>query len=422
MVVVALSGVPIVIWLVGIGAAVVPADGAALIRMAGKGAALSGLALYSLMPILSMRHRFVERLFGGLDRVYRLHTAAGKISFFLILAHPVCLGLGRLLGGSGLTVIWDWSSLLVILGISSLVGLAVITAFAIYAHIKHQRWIVVHRLFGWLLPLFFVHALVADAQTVHNRTLLTYMLAFGGLGFIAFLYRSVFGRLIKKYHYVVMEVNHVMPTVTELVLKPVAIPISYVPGQFAYMSLRADGMDSEAHPFSFTTANNGPYVRFAVKDLGDDTKHIKELKVGTDAYLEGPYGSFSYKSSKNKQQVWIAGGVGITPFLAMARSLSSRSGYNIHMFYGAEELSDAAFLHELISIRKTIPDVFDFSIVDRQVSGFVTAEMVERELSELARPDYFICGPPAMMQILRDQLIAKGVADQHIYTEEFSML
>jgi len=423
LVVFALAVVPIVLWLAAADRAELFGSGVAAIAAAGKVAALSGMALYSLMPILSMRHRIIEQAFGGLDKVYKLHATSGKVSFYVILAHPLLLAASAVLGGAGIAEVWNWASAVVILGILGLIGLIVITAFTIYAHVKHQKWIAVHRLFGWLLPVFFAHALLARSQIIANRSLFVYMVGLGSLGLGAFLYRSVFGRfVIKKYRYVIAEVNRVTPTVTELVLKPKGIPISYTPGQFAYLSVRNDAVDAEAHPYSFTTANNGPYVRFAVKALGDDSAKLQDINPGADAYLEGPYGNFSYHNSKNKNQVWIAGGVGITPFLSMARSLSAQNKYNIHLFYAAEAMSDAVFLRELLAIRNYLFDSFETTIVNRQLSGFVSVDMIEQQIPDMTIQDYLICGPPTMMKVLKKQLLAKGVPDHAIHTEEFSML
>jgi len=418
-----LIGMPVVLWLADAGFLVVTENSSAFLKSIGKASAFVGLAAYSLMPVLSMRHKVLEKAFGGLDVLYHLHAKAGKLSFMLIVAHPLFLGVGLVLGGAGIMNIWNWASLLIVTGVIGMVSLIALTGVAVYAHIKHQEWIAIHRLFGWLLPVLFIHALVARGQIVQNRPLFYYMVTLGVVGFGAFLYRSVGGRyLIKRYRYVVAEVNALTPAVTELVLKPLGIPINYTPGQFAYLSVKSAVIDEEPHPYSFTTANNGPYVRFTIKQLGDDTAHVKQLQPGAKASLEGPYGNFSLHNTKNTNQVWIAGGVGITPFLSMARSLTGNSKYTVKLFYAAEELRDAVFLKELIAIRKTIPSMFDVTIVNRNISGFVSAEIIQQQITDLATFDYFICGPPVMMKLLKQQLLDKGVTEGQIFSEEFSML
>lgn len=414
--------VPLILWLQGVDLKTITASPSALIKALGKACAFIGLAAYCLQPILSLRHKLIEKLFGGLDSVYLLHKQAGKTSYFFILAHPILLATGGLAGGKNLLTIWNWASLSVLLGIFSFLALTTITVLTIYAHLKHQKWVIVHRLFGWLLPALFAHALLARAQIIQQPALYGYMLVLVLAGFWAFLCRSVFVTFIRKYQYEVAEVNTVTPTVTELVLKPVGVPLSYNPGQFAYLSLLSPVVDHEAHPFSFTTANNGPYVRFAIKELGDYTANVKKVRPGTPALLEGPFGNFSYHNSKRPGQVWIAGGVGITPFLSMARSLRPGAKQHIHLFYAADKLQDAAFLRELIAIRKTIPDNFSFTLVNREWSGFVTIDILKRIIKDFTTDDYFICGPPMMMKKLKTDLVASGTRRSSIFTEEFSVL
>lgn len=393
----------------------------ALMLLAGKAAALAGMTLFMLNPLLGVRISAIITVFGGIDKTFKLHRSTGKLAFFLLLAHPLLLGIGLLIGGAKLSTLWDWSSLLIILGAIGLVALTVLTGLSIYAHITHQHWVKIHKLFGWLIPVFAIHAYISKSAVVTIKPLLVYMSILTIVGFGAFLYHSILGTwLIKRYKYKVVEVNHLEGDVTEIALKPVGLPIMYHPGQFAFVSFLAPGIDPEAHPYSFTTANNGSLVRFAVKGLGDDTKALKSLSTGASALLEGPYGNFGLAMSVRNDQVWIAGGVGITPFLSMARSLDSSSHHSISLFYAAQKLVDAAFLHELIEITRHLQN-FRVHIVDFEVSGFVTTEMIEKTCDGLQKFDFLICGPPPMMKGLRESLADSGVASHRIHTEDFSV-
>ncbi len=413
---------PVVLWLAdaGLEATFLKSPGGAIASL-GKASALAALTAFALMPILAMRHRFIEQLFGGLGTVYKLHRNIGKIIFILIFAHPILLLGGRMVSGRSFVTAWDWASLVVISGLTALAVINGLILIALYAQIKHQKWIKFHRVLGWFLPVLFFHALVARSQVVTVKPLLIFTLVLGMLGFVAFLYRSVFTLFVHRYRYVIAEVNHPSPSVTELLLKPERVSMTYTPGQFAFVSFDSDVVDKEPHPFSFTTGNNGPYLRFAVKDLGDDTAKYKNLTPGTKVLVEGPYGKFDYKASKNRDQVWIAGGVGITPFLSMARSLNENNDYKIHLFYAADKLEDAVFLRELMAIKKTLPDTFNLTLVNRQWSGFLSADILSGQVSDLNKKDYFICGPPPMMKAVRASLNNLGVSSSRIHSEEFSM-
>jgi predicted ferric reductase len=387
----------------------------------GKLSALTGLSLFLANPLLGTRIPFVIHVFGGMDKMFKLHKLSGKAAFYLLLCHPFALAIGGLTAGVSFGYIWNWTSLTVILGIVGLLALAILTGVAIYAHITHQRWVKIHRLFGWLIPLFMAHALLSKSELYSNSLMLGYTLTLGACGFTAFLYRSVLAsRLIKQYVYIVAEVNHLEGSVTEIVLRPNAEELAYQPGQFAFVSFRADGIDPEAHPYSFTTANNGPLIRFAVKALGDDTSALRSLPVGSQAYIEGPYGSFGYAMTVSDNQVWIAGGVGITPFLSMARSLTNDTAPKISLFYASQRLTDAAFVHELIDITRHLKN-FTLHLIDSEVSGFVTPEMIRNLQTDIHNADFLICGPPPMMQSLRVGLSNEGVATHRIHTEDFSI-
>lgn len=413
---------PVILWQLGSARVVEPTSAAYIAGVLGKTAALVSITAYCLMSILSMRHPFIVKIFGGIDVIYALHKRIGKIVFYTIWAHPFLLAAKGFLKGKTIPELWHWDSLLILSGIVAIFGFSAIMVITIYSHIRHQKWISFHRYFGWLLPLMFAHALVAKSQIVKNKPLLIYISIIYGIGLIAFFYRSVFGRFIRRYPYEVCEVNFPAAATTEVVLKPIGIPLSYNPGQFAYLSVRCPGIDPEAHPYSFTTAANGPYIRFVIKELGDDTATMKNLTVGSKAFLEGPFGDFTYHNSRNKKQIWVAGGVGVTPFLSLARSLKKNSAYRVHLFYASDRLEDTVFLRELLMIQKTIPEVFELTVVNKNISGFVSVDLMQKQLGDLTTYDFFICGPPPMLKILKSGLVKARVSSTQVYTEEFSML
>lgn len=413
--------VPLVLWLINVNTASLFDSPSSSLKFVAKSAALSGIVYYCLLPILSMRHKALDTLFGGLDKVYRLHKRLAKIVFYLLWIHPVFLGFSSLANGNGFLRLWDWSSLIILSGIVCITIFSGVVYISIYAHIKHQNWVRIHRILGWLVPLFFVHAILARSQIVNNQPLLVFVVVVGFVGFMSFLYRTIFTDLHKKYPYEIVELHKINKDVIELVLKPLAFQIPYTPGQYAYVSIRSAGVDPEFHPFSFSTAPNGPYLRFVIKALGDDTLAMKHAKIGSKVLIEGAYGRFSFKRSKNKHQVWIAGGVGITPFLSMARSLSKNHPYKIHLFYAANSLDETVSLNELIDIRKLVPDILDLNIVNKEVSGFVTTELLRAELKDLKKYDYFICGPPQMTKQVRLDLKTSGIHSSQIYCEDFSI-
>jgi predicted ferric reductase len=413
--------IPLVLWLGSADLHAITGSIGAFIQALGKTAAISGTTLYLMLPIVGMRHYAVEYAFGGLDRARRVHKLAGKIAFFTILAHPFLLGLGRLLSGRRLTTVWNWASLSVIVGITALFAMVAAVSLNMYGHIKHQRWVKVHYILSWIIPIFLLHGLLANSQIVHIKPLLWYIVGLSTTSFLLFYYQTLLRPYVKKrYLYQIADTHLLEGGVTELVLKTTGPRMPYRPGQYAFVSFISQFIDPEAHPFSFTTANNGPYLRFAIKALGDDTSNVAELKPGTAVYLDGPYGRFSYGLTKNKQQIWVAGGVGITPFLSMARSLSRHSDIKVTLFYATQRLQDAAFLHELFEIKRSLAGNFEVVLVDEKISGRISLDMMSKVIKDLQQPAYFMCGPQGMMKALKLQLVKAGVKQRSIHVEDFS--
>lgn len=413
--------IPLYLWLESFGIKNTVTTTGTFVASLGKAVALVGTTIYLLNPILSLRHYKIESWLHGLDKVNRLHAKNGKLSFWLIVLHPILLGLGRWMKGKSATTVWDWSSFVIIAGIVAMIGLILATVVAIYSHIRHQAWIQIHRYFGWLIPLFFIHGLLARGQIVKIPLLFLYIALLGVCSFSAFLYRSVFWkRFVKRYTYEIAERNSLNNSIAEIVLRPKGISMHFTEGQFAYVSFEADGIDAEPHPFSFSNAHNGPYIRFMIKSLGDDTRRFQSLQKGTKVYLEGPYGRFNYRTVANRKQVWVAGGIGITPFLSMARSFTGNDSYDIHFFYGTDSLEESVFLGEFIDVTRRLPESFKTSVVAKNISGFVTIELLKNSLDNLSSYDFFICGPPIMMKTLTHDLINSGVNPEMIHSEQFT--
>ena len=113
-----------------------------------------------------------------------------------------------------------------------------------------------------------------------------------------------------------------------------------------------------------------------------------------------------------RRQIWIAGGIGVTPFLSMARSLDGDERPDVDFYYCVEHAREAHFLDEL---RARLP----VTLVPRDEQGFLTAERLAAEQPDLVAAEVFVCGPPAMIESLRGQLTERGVARERFHAEEF---
>ncbi len=152
-------------------------------------------------------------------------------------------------------------------------------------------------------------------------------------------------------------------------------------------------------------------------------KKLKFLSVGSVARIEGPFGSFSYLKAKNDRQIWVAGGIGVTPFLNMARNLivNKRDDLHIDFYYTTKTENEIVFRDEFERAAAVCPR-FRFIPFAAEQYGFLTAEVIRKVSGDLSATDIFVCGPPPMMQSLKTQLRAAHVPKYAIHMEEFKLL
>ena len=211
--------------------------------------------------------------------------------------------------------------------------------------------------------------------------------------------------------------------VVQIKLEPVGQPISYKPGQFVFMRFigAGAGISKEWHPFSISSNPKDSALEISIKGLGDYTNKLTALKAGTHADIEGAYGRFSYVNYKNTQQIWIAGGIGITPFLSMSKDIV---GSNAHadLYYSVKTESELINWDMLSEQAVGAPNnlrIIPF-IGDKQPS-YLSVDFIAENSGGLEGKDFYICGPPPMMQSLKKQLRARGVPATSIHSEEFGM-
>ena len=414
--------IPLVLWYTAHPASYFFGSDEAVYRLLAKTCSLVGTAAFAWSLVLSARPRIVEGWFNGLDKMYQVHRWLGVTAFSLLLLHPVFLTFkfdARSPGSAN--QLWFSSNMAYNLGIFALASMIVLILGTVFIRLHHQQFIALHRFLGVVFVIGASHAMLVSAEMAHNRPLQLYMLVLMGLATLCYLYYTVLGQiLIRRFRYRVVAVHRPTPTVVEAVLsREGRRAMIFTPGQFAFVKFDQPGLDSEAHPYSIASGNRQNGLSFVVKALGDDTTNLLKLKVGTRAIVEGPYGRFSYLNAAHRRQVWIAGGIGITPFLSMARSL--RSGrYEIDLYYCTKDQAEASYSHELRQISRRHPRLRLINRAEAQ-EGFLTVADIAKQTGDLHKAEIFICGPGPMLAGLTKQLKAVGIADKQIHYEEFSM-
>ena len=407
----AILGILAVFWVVHLVFAA-PAAG-----MRAVVATLIGGTAYILMAIaifLAARPGFVESAFGGLDRMYRVHKFCGVSAGLLVLAHffaaPKSIPEG--IDPTGVAMAPSAP-----LGMISLILLALSLAITLNRKIAYHRWRLPHKAMGVVFLLVTIHFLTAPAIFFDRFGPSGLILIVAGvLGIGAFIYKQAFGGQ-GGHRYVVEQVNP-LERATEIVMRPLGTMVPFSPGQFALVELQAKGF-GEPHPFTISSAPGESRLRFTVKVLGDWTRKIREeLRPGAEAVIRGPYGRFD-PAKAGINQVWLAGGIGITPFLSALRAMDRGDPRSISLVYAVREEKEALFLKE---IRDRVAALGNIRLVvlESNKGHFARVDMMKEKLAEpLAIYEFFLCGPKPMVTGLTKDLRAAGVSRDRIHHEEF---
>jgi len=156
---------------------------------------------------------------------------------------------------------------------------------------------------------------------------------------------------------------------------------------------------------------------------------LKTMPLGARVQLRGPAGKFTLDPDAPAPAVFLAGGIGITPFVSMLRhAAQAKLARRLHLVYSNRRPEDAAFLAELAGLQDRNPNHrFTGTMTEMEKSahpwqgerGFVDRAMLERALGDLAAPTWYMAGPPAMVQTMLAILAEAGVAKERVRTDEF---
>ena len=411
IIIIIISLIPVLLLLVfGPG---LKSDYSSLTHFFGQVTALVSVTMFALTFVLSTRLKFIENLFGGLDKVYVAHGHLGGTALILILFHPVLLVLKFVPANVQLAVRYImpsdfWS---VNFGIIALLGLIVLVFATLYIEMKYHRWKISHEFLGLVfifavLHIFLIRQDAARDYIFHGYYTFTTIVAIIGLG--AFFY-TLFLRRFKRKTYLVKSVSQKSKELQEIVMVPKKNAISYHSGQFIFVKFFNKGLPAESHPFSIASGSNSREIRIFIKNLGDYTCKVGCIKKGDVAKVEGPYGRFY--SGSLRHMVWVAGGIGITPFLGIAKDLAKDS--KVDLFYTVREEKDFVGLDELNTAGiNLIPWV-------SAAKGRLDVQKIIATSGTLEEKEFWICGPKPMMDSIVKGLLKLDVPINRIHWEEF---
>ena len=398
------------------------------LAFAGRAAGILGLSSLLVAGIVSVRIPRFDVWFGGLTQLWKIHHVLGAAAFVLVMAHPLLLAFAsaRVSIQAAAAVLFPYpASWSVWAGWAAFAALTVFLApmFWFFGQPEYQRWKALHALSGVAIVLGVAHAVPLGRSLAGNWGK-TIWLGYGALALAAFVYRKFVAPLTARKTYTVVNARTIARDVVELTLAPEKELLSYRVGQFVYLTPLDPGLASgrnEEHPYTVSSSPREPALRVAIKDVGDATHTLQTVAAGGKALVEGPYGDFFPVKKRTDGELWIAGGIGLAPFLSRARALAPEDKVDVHLIYCVQDETRAHFLSELEAIPAKIP-AFKLWKHFFYREGPLSGAFMSACCPDFPSREIYVCGPPPLITAARRELRRHGVPGSRIHTEDFTWL
>lgn len=385
---------------------------------------LLGVVALLACGVLPSRLRSLTTTF-GIEHVLASHRWLGIYTLIAVAAH---LAVVLVLDPGNVAKLNLWSGPAAgRAGTSAFLLLAWLVIRALRRGWDYERWRLVHiALAGSVFVLTALHV-VWLGNTINHPVMRGWFLALGVAVVAVVGYRWGFRRESRAYRIrgLWAEAPHVFTVCVEAARH--RHPMTFSPGQFAWLRLRESPL-AEDHPFTIASSACDPSVLvFTIRESGDFTRRLSHLRVGDHVWLDGPHGAFTSDARWQTGTVMIAGGVGITPMMAMLRTFADRGDQRPHRLIAvAATPDDLLFAQDLVELRTRL-NLTAIALIRRpldetQPLGEVDEALLTRLLPGPPRDRqliYFCCGSPGLVDTSLRVLSARNIPSGQIHTEQF---
>ena len=398
---------------------------------------LLAIGLMSLAMVLATRPVILERPLGGMDRVFRMHKWAAILATVFAALHWLIEMADDLVkdlfGRVGRSDHMEFSGLYERLrdpaeelgefAIYLLLGLVLLS---LWKRFPYKVWRHLHRAMPALyLALAFHSAALAPPAwwTRPVGLLLMVLLASGSAAAVI----ALTGRIGRRHRVsgTVISIASPAPDVTEVVCRLDDAWRGHRAGQFAFVSFVGSNPFEGAHPFTIASADHGDRsVIFQIKALGDYTRCLaSRVAAGQAVTVEGPYGRFVLdRRDRKAHQIWIAGGIGVTPFLAWLDELRSAAAAapQADLHYSTRAAASDPFVTRLQHLCEGLPSV-RLHVHDSTAGTGLTPDVLEAGHANGQRTEVWFCGPRRFGYQLKKSLQRAKVGRLRFRREAFDM-
>lgn len=404
-----------------------------------QGTGTLAMAAMSVAMLLATRPVALEPWLGGLDKMYRLHKWLGISALVFAVSHWLWVEAPKWMVGLGLltrpareaavppdasepalrTLLHTLREPAEGLGEWAFYVLVLLVGLALWKRFPYRRFFQTHQ---WLPGVYLVlvfHAVVLTADGSWSQPVGVAMALLMTAGTVA-AFVVMFG-VVGRGRQAVAEVAAIRaPAGADVLQVDVQLKSRWAghdAGQFAFV--RFDAAEG-AHPFTITSPWTGDgRLVFLIKGLGDYTRRLPALlRVGDLLRVEGPYGTFNFAGDK-RRQVWVGGGIGITPFIARLQHLALRpDGKAIDLFYTTATAREGVMPRLAAAAQAAGARLH---VMVDAVDGRLDAERLCAAVPEWRTADVWFCGPAGFGQALRHDLLARGLPRQDFHQELFNL-
>lgn len=394
------------------------------------------IAMMSIGMILAMRWSPIDAIAGGLDKSYRLHKWLGIGGLVLSVTHYLWANVPKWMVGLGLlerpqrhrpteetdaiTAFFNSQH-----GIAESIGewtfyaVVILLTIALVKKIPYRLFNKIHRLIAPAYLLLAYHSIILMDMSFWLQPVgivMAVLVAGGSYAALISLFKRI-GRN-RRTSATIEKINYLAESkVLKLDLLVDRSWSGHKAGQFAFLTFdKSEG----AHPFSISSSwKNDGRLTFMIKGLGDYTSQLPQLlNRGDSVSVEGPYGEFNF-SSATKHQIWIAGGIGIAPFLSKIQQLKhSDQAKEIDLFYSTDT-NDIKLIEELeqnaeqagIRFHPIMPDI----------DGRLDTHTICKKVPEWKLSEIWFCGPGAFGHSIRRGFERLGLSSENYHQELFEV-
>lgn len=365
----------------------------------------------SLAIVISCRPKLLDKVLGGIDRAYVWHKWLGIFGLLGALFHWLLVP-----GPAGNSTNIVFTEFGEEVGQWAVYGLLVIGGASLIRVLPYRIWFYTHKLMAPIFLISVYHTFFSDVPfELFSHTGFALVLV-SLIGVVGVVYRVfLMTHSYKEYR---VESVHRLGDAILLKLSPIMKGIEYSEGQFAYLDFRFDTVEN-FHPYTIVSNPNQHHLSFIIRSLGKHTSELQDkVLIGQVVTVDGGYGQLTAKRDVHKPQVWIAGGIGITPFIAWLSSLII-SRTEVHLFYVGRGEFYCRVVNAVAKITRKKGVYFHTNL---EKGERLTSEFICSKLSmPIKHYQVFCCGPVEMLKDLRRQLKRSGMSDRQWHNENFVM-